>query len=508
MFVRKKINKSGVVSIQLIQKVKGKSKLVKTIGSSLDPKQIEQLFLRAKDEVERYGGQQVLDFTEHDDALFLLRVKESIEQIQLIGPELILGKLYDEIGFNRIKEKEFRHLVITRIIYPGSKLRMVDYVQRHTGVHLEIDKVYRFMDKLSSRYKQQVEQISFAHTKALLGEQINVVFYDVTTLYFEASDEDDLRRTGFSKDGKHQHPQILLGLLVSQGGYPLAYEIFEGNKFEGHTMLPVFNEFRKRYKIKKLIMVADAGLLSNENIQQLKLLNQEFIIGARLKNEPKLLQEKILSQHIGNGKSICIDKTDDTKLIVSYSETRAKKDKANRAKGLKKLERAIAKGKLTKHHINNRGYNKYLKLEGEISIKIDYKKYRHDAKWDGLKGYLTNTSLNNNEVIENYKHLWQIEKAFRISKTDLKIRPVYHYRKHRIQAHICVAFCAYKLYKELERRLQQHPQKLSPEKAIEIIKSIYAINLILPQSKNKTTLLLDKTDEQKNLLKFFQVNFG
>ncbi|MBX9782733.1 MAG: transposase [Chitinophagaceae bacterium] len=134
---------------------------------------------------------------------------------------------------------------------------------------------------------------------------------------------------------------------------------------------------------------------------------------------------------------------------MSCPEARAKKDAANRKKGLEKLERSIANGKLTKNNINNRGYNKYLKPEGELKITIDKAKYPDDAKWDGLKGHVTNTQLSTDEIIENYKQLWKIEKAFRISKTDLRIRPIYHRLKHRIEAPVCIAFCAYKIYKEL-----------------------------------------------------------
>ena len=166
----------------------------------------------------------------------------------------------------------------------------------------------------------------------------------------------------------------------------------------------------------------------------------------------------------------------------SYSAARGKKDAANRQRGLQKLERQIKKGKLTKANINNRGYNKYLKMEGEINISIDHEKFEADKKWDGLKGYLSNTTLAKNEIIENYGHLWKIEKAFRVSKTDLKIRPIYHRVQRRIEAHICIAFAAYKVYKELERQLKDKKSTLSPEKAIEIAKTIFSVQVKLNES--------------------------
>ncbi len=225
---------------------------------------------------------------------------------------------------------------------------------------------------------------------------------------------------GFSKDGKHQQPQIVLGLLVNAAGFPLGYEIFEGNKFEGHTMLSVLDAFRKKYNIEQLVVVADAGLMSKENISELIEKKYGFIIGARIKNESKALKTKILSLRLSDSQSAILQKQDGQTMIISYSAQRAKKDKYNRKRGLKKLEKSVSTGKLTKKQISNRGYNKYLKLDGEATVTIDYDKFNDDAKWDGLKGYLTNTNLSKDEVIAQYKQLWQIEKTFRISKTDLR----------------------------------------------------------------------------------------
>ena len=132
-------------------------------------------------------------------------------------------------------------------------------LQKYKGISLHVNDIYRYLDKLFKKQISQVQQISFNHTSQLLGNKLSVVFYDVTTLYFEAADEDDLRKAGFSKDGKHSQPQIVLGLLVSENGYPLDYEIFEGNKFESHTMIPVIEAFKKRYQMEQLIVVADAG---------------------------------------------------------------------------------------------------------------------------------------------------------------------------------------------------------------------------------------------------------
>jgi len=505
MFVRKKPNKSGVVSIQIIDKSGGRYRLVKTVGSSADAATIDSLFIQAKQMIPGLQGQRVLNFEVADEQRLVDLFFNGLDEIQLAGPELVLGKLFDEIGFNKITSDLFRHLVIARLAYPVSKLKTSDYLFKYKGVKIDVDKIYRYLDKLSSQQKETVQQISYDHTLQILSKNIGLVFYDVTTLYFEIDDEDDLRKTGFSKEGRHQHPQIVLGLLVSVGGYPLAYEIFEGNKYEGHTLLPVIEKFKYKYQLAHLVVIADAGLLSNENINELQNRQYEYILGARIKNESQQLKNKILSIEFENGQSTELIKDENTKIIVSYSEARAKKDAANRKKGLEKLERSIANGKLTKTNINNRGYNKYLKLEGEIKITIDKAKCLKDAKWDGLKGYITNTRLSKDEIIENYKQLWKIEKAFRISKTDLRIRPIYHRLKHRIEAHICIAFCAYKIYKELERQLAEKQTGLSPEKAIDIANTIYRITINRPFSKTKESRLHLPKDEQRNLLKWFGI---
>jgi transposase len=312
-----------------------------------------------------------------------------------------------------------------------------------------------------------------------------------------------LRETGFSKDGKHQNPQIVLGLLVSTGGYPLAYEIYKGKKFEGDTMLPVLNLFKRKYKLKNLTVVADAGLLSNKNIASLEDNGYQYILGARIKNEKHATIYTILALKLKNGESEVIQKNAHTKLIVNYSQARAKKDSFNRERGIRKLEKQIKTNRLTKAQINNKGYNKFLKMDGEIVVALDRTKIEDDKKWDGLKGYITNTGLEKEKVIENYSHLWRIEKAFRVAKTDLKIRPVYHYAKRRIEAHICLAFVAYKIYKELERQLNEHHSTLSPEKAIEIAKTIYSIKATKPKSKDIFERTLIINPEQRTLAKLF-----
>lgn len=503
MFVRQLKQKNGKTYVQVIDKSSGRYKVVKSFGSASFVSDINSLSEKAARWLKSNSGLVELDF--ENEVLQVNQILSGITSHKLAGIELVLGRIFDEIGFNKIEDELFRDLVLYRLVYPKSKLKTTEYLYRYAGKDYSEDEVYRYLDKLYNAHKEQVQQISFQHTRAILGQEISVVFYDVTTIYFEVDNEDDLRKTGFSKEGKHQNPQIVLGLLVSKGGYPLAYDIFEGNRFEGQTMLPVLEGFKSKYNIEKLVVVADSGLLSNQNIEALRSKGYEFILGARIKNESKSIKEKILSLNLKNGESKLINK-DDLKLIITYSDSRAKKDRHNRERGLAKLEKRIRSGKLNKSNINNRGYNKYLKLDGDISITIDREKFNSDSKWDGLKGYLTNAKLRKDEILENYAHLWQIEKAFRIAKTDLKIRPIYHRKQRRIEAHICLNFVAYKIYKELERQLRLKKSDLSAEKVIEILQSIYQIEILTPNTKQtiKKTLLL--TSEHITLDELF--DFG
>jgi hypothetical protein len=229
MFIRKKQNKSGSTSVQIISKSNGSYKVVKSMGSSDTEEGVTLLLYQAKHELYKIQQQCSLFVSQEDANIESFPHTLKNANVRVIGSELVFGKIYDAIGFNSIKEEMFRHLVIACLVFPLSKLKTIDYLYRYQGVILNISSVYRFLDKLNNTLKEQVEQITYCHTLKLLKGKISVVFYDMTTLYFETSDEDDLRKTGFSKDGKHQNPQIYLGLLVGFGGYAIGYEIFEGN---------------------------------------------------------------------------------------------------------------------------------------------------------------------------------------------------------------------------------------------------------------------------------------
>ena len=506
MFIRKLKNRSGSTSVQIISKSGGKYKVVKTIGSAFSEQEILTLCYEAKHEIEALGKQQSLFLSDEDALIESYFNTLHNSQIQVIGPELVFGRIYDAIGFSEIKESLFRHLVVTRLVYPGSKLKTIDYLRRYQGIEISSESIYRFLDKLHSVLKRQVEDITFVHTLKVLKGEVSIVFYDLTTLYFESADEDDLRKTGYSKDGKYQHPQIYLGLLVGLNGYPIGYDIFQGNISEGHTLIPTLRKFERRFGLSKPIVVADAGLLSGDNIILLEQCGYQYILGARIKNEAVVIKDQLLQAKLRDGQHLIIKRQNYQRLIVAYSDKRATKDEHNRKRGLIRLEKNLKAGRLTKSHINNKGYNKYLKLTGDVQIEIDYNKFKEDKKWDGLKGYLTNTKLSAEKIIQNYKNLWQIEKAFRISKTDLQIRPIYHRIRRRIEAHICIAFTAYAIYKELERMLSMSKAPFSATRAALLTHTMYQISFILPESKKKKQILLKMDEKQQILLKIIDQN--
>jgi len=500
VFVRKKQNPSSSTSVLIVDKPYGQYKVVKTVGCSKDSKVIAELEKKAHQEILKIRRQPSLPllYLEQQQLVSFLEGVNNLS-VKVIGPELILGKIFDRIGLNQIEEELFRHLVVARIAYPGSKLRTVDYFRDYLGVETKVEKIYRLMDKISKEHQKEITQAIFNHSKKILGGKIRFVFYDITTLYYEASTEDDLRRIGYSKDGKFNRPQILLALVVGEKGAPLAYAVFEGNKFEGHTLLPVLEEINQKFSLPKATVVADSAILSKENLQLLKKQGYEYILGARIRNESEVTKQKILKHDFSESLEL---KKGEARLIVSYSEKRARKDARNRQRGVRKLQEKMKSGRLTKQQVNNHGYNKFLKLEGEIRISIDQEKIEADEKWDGLKGYLTNSSSSSQEIIDSYSQLWEIEKAFRISKTDLMIRPIYHRRKERIGAHICIAFAAYAVYKELERVLANHA--ISPQVAAESLRTIYEVRLkhaVLPEEEFILRSSLNPT--QKTILEIF-----
>lgn len=499
MFIRENKNRSGSISIQVVVKHRGRNKVVYTAGSSKSQYEIELLKVKAQEFINRQKGSFSL-FIEKEDVIIQSFVESlSNNSLQIIGPQLVLEPLFDII-FPISSRDYFKDLVLCRIIYPGSKLRTVDYLARHFNKAVSEQTIYRAMDSLDSSLKKSIEECTYKRAlKYSEGGKLSLVFYDMTTLYFETESEDDLRKIGYSKDGKHQHPQIMIGLLVDAQGYPIAYDVFKGNTAETKTLIPVIEQLVARFDIGKPVIVADAALLSKKNLEALHAHNYTYVLGGRIKNETQQLKQLIISQAINEDEPIELAHPFG-RLIVSYSEKRSKKDSFNREKGLRRLENKLKTNKLNKEAINNRGYNKYLKIEGETKITIDYDLYKADCVWDGLKGYLTNTSLTKQEIIGNYSNLWRVEKAFRMSKSDLRFRPIFHRKENRIKSHLLICFAAFALYKELELIIIKNEIDISVQKAIDELKGVQQLTYQLPKSKTIKKQLLKLNPIQQKLV--------
>lgn len=492
MYVRHKRNRSGSITIVVVDKSNGAYREIKTFGTSKEPKELDGFLLEASRWISRYGGQQELDFDESARALSQVQQALSlVERTMLDAPQTILNRVYDRIGFNAIGDDILRHLAIARVSQPMSKVATVEYLKTYFDEDVNLHNIYRYMDKLYNTQQEKIQQISVAHTMDVLGGRIGLVFYDVTTLYFESAPDpsDELRQDGFSKDGKTAESQIVLGLLVSEDGYPLSYSVFNGKQYEGYTMIPIIDDFVQRFNLTDFIVVADSGLMSETNVSLLESAGYKYILGARIRSESPKVKEWLLGIDREDGHCEEYAKRAGQRLIVSYSEARAKKNAHNREKGVARLQKAYAKGTLTKDKVNKRGYNKFLDIDKDITVSINYDKIKEDARWDGLKGYITNTNLDAKEVIKQYHGLWVVERAFRIGKSSLEMRPMFHFTPKRIEAHICICFVAYKVYKELERTIRELGIGLSVDKVLYYAKTIPTIRFRLPNGESYTERL-------------------
>ena len=509
MFIRKKKNPSGIISVQVIDKSRSKYRVVKTIGSSSDNCIIEELCIQAEDWISGHvGGQDLFKQSskEQEEVHIVQNLLSNIDNILINGTQLILDKVFRSIGFDQINDDILRHLVVARLSQPMSKSGTVEYLKSYFDEDIELHKIYRYLDKLYNTQQEKIQQISVTHTQKILGGSIGLMFYDVTTLYFETEDSDELREKGFSKDGKHSQPQVVLGLLVSKDGYPLSYSLFNGAQFEGRTMIPLIDDFVKRFNLTDFVVVADSGLMNKSNVALLESGEYKYIIGARIKSEPEQVKQWIFSLEKEDNEFNELKKGN-SRLIIGYSTKRARKDKYNREQGVRRLQNAYSSGSITKENINKRGYNKFLDISNNIKVEINNQKVRDDEKWDGLKGYITNTSLSAKEVYEQYHGLWVVEKAFRVTKGTIELRPMFHFNPRRIEAHVCVCFVAFKVYKELDRILKLKGIGLSVDKVISISKTITTIKVKLPISNTHFSKTMLITSRHKSIEMLFDDNF-
>ena len=509
MFVRRKKNRSGTTTIVVVSKRHGRFEEVKNFGTAKADVDVAKLYSDAQRWLATNGGQQSIDFEnlkgreiEETERFF-----GNIDSVLLNGTQLLLGQVYDSIGFNRIDDEVLRHLVIARVSQPMSKLATVEYLKSYYDEDVDLNHIYRYMDRLYKSQQELVQQVSVEHTRKILGGRIGLVFYDVSTLYFETDRTDALREPGFSKDGKTAESQVVLGLLVSEGGYPLSYSLFNGSQYEGYTMIPVIDDFRQRFGLgEDLVVVADSGLMNEDNVRLLRSAGYKYIIGARIKNEKKDVKDWILGHVKKDGCYIECNHNDGDRLVVGYSEARAKKDAYNRSRGVARLRKAYSSGRLTKDQVNRRGYNKFLEISKDVQVSICEDKITEDEKWDGLKGYVTNTDLDADRVVAQYHELWVVERAFRISKGTLDMRPMFHFTERRIEAHVCICFVAYKVYKELERIARIVGINMSVDEVLNVARTITTIRMRMPENNEVLTKTLFLTEKQKAIEPLFKLS--
>jgi len=489
VFVRK-VKSRNSICFQIGYKSQNRFVLVKHVGCAANKEKIEALKIKAQQELFQIQFKKQLSLFSNN----ITSPKAKLVSWKITGFHQTFGKAYDFIGFT---DSILKDIVVTRIVCPKSKMAMVRYMNKYLGILLKKDKLFRFLDALD---KDTLTKTAFDFVlKETNG--ISIVFYDVTTLYFETDKEDALRAKGYSKDHRHDLPQILIGLFVDRRGYPFDFEFFKGSTFEGHTFQKATNQIIRKYNLNNFVAVADAGMLSQKNINFLVSKNLSYIVGARIKNLPNKLIEEILT-HDFRRNNIYETRKGQERLIISYSEKRAKRNRASRVKSLEKLKLKLKnKNKLIRK-------SKYLLVgKGTKILGLNKDKIKEDEKFDGLRGYFTNLKVNSfksEEIIEKYHHLWKVEKAFRISKSDLCERPVFHRNIKRIESHLLICFVSLLVIKVAEDILKH--VDVSMQRAIEVLGKVGQGQVNLGKIQLDVDSELD--DEAKAILDIFSDVLG
>ncbi len=423
------------VSIQVYKIENRQRVIVRHIGTARNDQEKADLISLANDFIKKMSSQLALFEDNQSNNILYLNQTEFIGVYYIFFYELI-SKIAIKIGFDKIKNSLLLDLVILRMFEPASKLRSIVLLEEYFGIRHRRQNYYEHAPGWLA-FKSKAESIALTFAKQHYAFNFDLLFYDVTTLYFEAFEEDELRKNGFSKDNKSQQPQILVALMVTKEGLPIAYEVFAGNTFEGHTIIPVVKKFIDKHKVNEFTVIADAAMISADNILTLKDNSINYIVGARLGNISNDLAaeiDKTIPRE--DGKSIRL-KTDNGYLICSYSSLRHRKDKYE-------MEKQIEKAK---YIINNPSKSKKLKFtkSNGQNIELNEKHIEKTRKLLGIKGFYTNLEeavADNNTIIARYHELYKIEHAFRISKSDLQTRPIFHYKEEPIKLHLLICFMA------------------------------------------------------------------
>jgi len=433
--IRKTKTASGSTAVQVVRYENRKVVVLKHIGSGKSDEEVSALIESARVWVEKHTRQVSLFPTQEQRTLPIATTKYL--GVTHVFARETLHKLASLCGFDAQQDTLLLDLAIMRILEPTSKLRSIELMKRYFEIRYAQRTVYRALPRLIER-KKVMEDVAIACAKKNLQSDLALVLYDVTTLYFETFTSDGLRKQGFSKDNKSQQPQIVIGLLATREGFPLGYEVFAGNTFEGHTMMPVLEAFAQTHSVKTPTVVADAAMLSHANIEELKKRNLSYIVGARLANASPAVIDKVsevLAQEDGTTVRVPTQHGD---LIASFSQKRYRKHKGD-------MERQLERGKklIQKNEPGRRA--KFVTKEGGDAYVLNEALIEKTKRLLGIRGYYTNIpekQLSNEEVISRYHDLWHVESAFRMAKSDLASRPIFHYTEDAVRAHILICFVA------------------------------------------------------------------
>jgi transposase len=358
----------------------------------------------------------------------------------------LLSRCYDKLGFANYPDSLIKDLVIARIYRPASKQGLQENIYEALGRSYSLKTIYRHIQQsLQNGIKERYQEALVNFARQDLGDSLQLVFYDVTTLFFDSQTQTTLKNFGFSKDHRSTDTQIVIGLVVNRNGFPLYFDVFAGSTFEGHTFIQVIQNIRSLLKVPELVVVADAAMLSQENIDQLVNQDVSFIVGARLGNlSPKLI-DQIHTQLNQQDNQTAVFTYLNQRLICQYSAKRAAKDRSDRKKQIEKAQHFVADSAGI-----SRRY-RFVKKSQDAKYLINNELITKAEKLEGIKGYITNTTLETQVIIDRYHDLWHIENSFRITKSDLEARPIFHRLDDTIKAHMVMVFAGLAISKYIEQ---------------------------------------------------------
>lgn len=428
------------------------------------------------------------------------------------GPHEVLAPLFDYLRFDRVLDGRgaalLRDLVIARVMAPGSKRSSTEQLDLHYGRTHSLDSVYRLMDALHERL-DVLKQIVLQATASLTGGSVQMMLFDVTTLYFESVDADELRAFGYSKDQKYHCTQVVLALATNEDGLPIGYELFPGNTAEVKTLLACMKSWQEQLPAGKVSFVADRALCSRANLAALEAAPWNYVVAMPLRRSLAQAQQAlVLNTALAalmelDGELVWVREFDwqGRRLIVSYSSRRAHKDRADRQALLTRLQAKLgakpragrvdkATGEIkqpanAKKLITNSGYLRYIENADQGGVFVlDEDKVMADAAWDGLHAIVTNDRTSSaSQLLAQYRRLWVIEESFRTLKHGLAVRPIYHFKPERIQAHIGLCYLAFALTRHAQQRIKLAQQAMSVERIRGALHGVQAS--ILEHNKTK-----------------------